>query len=265
MRVGTRVSLFSYYTLNYANSDTTGVAGAPSNQTVLGFPSNQYNLPVDYGRAFFDIRHRLFLGGSIGLPYMFRLSPFLIASSGVPFNVTSGIDSNHDSVFTDRPTFAEFQTALAGATIPGNVSFHCEPATGATEIPINCGLGPARFSLNLRLSKTFGFGKKAKSAATAGGGPMTGGTFGRGPGGPGGGGRGNRGGGMFGGDSASSGQRYSLTFGISARNLLNNVNEGLPVGVISSSFFGHANALAGGPFGSQASNRRVDLQVTFNF
>jgi hypothetical protein len=43
------------------------------------------------------------------------------------------------------------------------------------------------------------------------------------------------------------------------------VNEGLPVGVISSSFFGHANSLAGGPFGSQASNRRVDMQVTFNF
>ena len=195
---------------------------------------------------------------------MFRLSPFLIASSGVPFNVTSGTDSNNDSVFTDRPTFAEFQTALAGTTIPGNVNFHCEPATGGTEIPINCGLGPARFSLNLRLSKTFGFGKKAKSAATAGGGPMTGGTFGRGPGGPGG-GRGNRGGGMFGGDSASSGQRYSLTFGISARNLLNKVNEGLPVGVISSSFFGHANSLAGGPFGSQAANRRVDLQMTFSF
>ena len=264
VRVGTRVSLFSYYTLNYANSDTTGVAGAPSSQAVLGFPSNQYNLALDYGRAFFDIRHRLFLGGSISLPYMFRLSPFLVASSGVPFNVTTGIDSNHDSVFTDRPTFAEFQSALAGATIPGNVSFHCEPATGATEIPINCGLSPARFSLNLRLSKTFGFGKKAKSAATAGGGPMTGGTFGRGPGGPGG-GRGNRGGGMFGGDSASSGQRYSLTFGVSARNLLNNVNKGVPVGVISSSFFGHANSLAGGPFGSQASNRRVDMQVTFNF
>jgi len=267
LRVGTRVSLFGYYTLNYANSDTTGVAGGPSNQAVLGFPSNQYNLALDYGRAFFDIRHRLFLGGSIGLPYLFRLSPFLIASSGVPFNVRTGVDSNRDSVFTDRPTFAEFQTALAGATLPGNVSFHCEPATGATEIPINCGLGPARFSFNLRLSKTFGFGKKAKSSATAAGGPMTGGTFGRGPGGPGGpgGGRGNRGGGMFGGDSASSGQRYSLTFGISARNLLNNVNEGVPVGVISSSFFARANSLAGGPFGSQASNRRVDMQVTFNF
>jgi hypothetical protein len=69
---------------------------------------------------------------------------------------------------------------------------------------------------------------------------------------------------MFGGGE-NSGQRYSLTVGISARNLLNNVNEGMPVGVISSRIFGQANSLAGGPFGSPASNRRVDLQMTFSF
>jgi hypothetical protein len=258
VRVGTRVSLFSYYTLNYAHSDVA---------TIIGFPSNQYDLALDYGRAAFDIRQRLFLGGSVALPYLFRISPFVVASSGVPFNVTTGVDANADSIFNDRPSYAEFQSALAGANIPGNISFHCQPPAGQLEIPINCGLSPARFSLNLRLSKTFGFGKKAKSAATAGGGPMSGGTFGRGPGGPGPGGGGGHshggGGGMFGGDS--SGQRYSLTLGVSARNLLNNVNEGLPVGVISSPIFGQANSLAGGPFGSQASNRRVDLQVTFSF
>jgi len=253
VRVGTRVSLFSYYTLNYTNSDTSGVTY---------FPSNQYDLALDYGRASFDIRQRLFFGGSIGLPYNFRISPFMIASAGVPFNVTTGVDSNGDSLFNDRPTYAQFQAALASTTIPGNITFHCQPAAGATEIPVNCGLSPARFSLNLRLSKTFGFGKKAQTAANSGGGPMSGGTFGRGPGG--GGGRGGRGGGPFGGGE-NSGQRYSLTFGISARNLLNDVNEGTPVGVISSPIFGQANSLAGGPFGNPASNRRVDMQVTFSF
>jgi hypothetical protein len=69
---------------------------------------------------------------------------------------------------------------------------------------------------------------------------------------------------MFGGGD-SSGQRYSLTFGISARNIFNHVNEATPVGVISSPIFGQANALAGGPYGNQTSNRRIDLQVTFNF
>ena len=269
VRAGVRLSLFGYYTLNYANSDVTGVAGGFSNQAVIGFPSNQYDLALDYGRANFDIRQRLFLGGSIALPYRFRISPFLVASSGVPFNITSGVDSNHDSLFTDRPTYAQFQAALANSvangTIPGNVSFHCQTAAGAPEIPINCGLGPPRFSLNMRLSKTFGFGKKAGSAPSNAGGPTSGGTFGRGPGGGPGSGRGNRGGGgMFGGGD-SSGQRYSLTMGISARNIFNQVNEGTPVGVISSPIFAQANSLAGGPFGSQAASRRVDLQIAFSF
>src|SRR5216684_2356361 len=233
------------------------------------FKQNQFDLALDYGRAIFDIRQRLFFGGSIALPYRFRVSPFLVASSGIPFNITSGSDSNNDSLFTDRPTYAQFQTALANAvangTIPSNISFHCQTAAAAPEIPINCGLGPPRFSLNVRLSKTFGFGKKAGTTASNGGGPMSGGTFGRGPGGPGGGGRGNRGGGgMFGGGD-SSGQSYSLTLGVSARNIFNSVNEGTPIGVISSPIFGQANSLAGGPFGNQASNRRVDLQIAFSF
>jgi len=53
--------------------------------------------------------------------------------------------------------------------------------------------------------------------------------------------------------------------GISARNIFNNVNEGTPIGVISSPIFGEANSLAGGPFGNQASNRRLDLQIAFSF
>ena len=72
------------------------------------------------------------------------------------------------------------------------------PGQPFTPIPINDAIGPGRFSLNLRLSKTFGFGQKKEVAA--GGGPMGGGTFGRGPGG--GGHRGGGGGGMFGGSSA---------------------------------------------------------------
>ncbi len=256
VRVGTRVSLFSYYTLNYANSDTSGVSS---------FPSNQYDLALDYGRASFDVRHRLFLGGTMALPYKFRISPMLVASSGQPFNVTTGVDSNGDSIFNDRPTYTEFQSALAKAMappniFPGNVTFHCQPDAGAIEIPVNCAEGPAHFTLNVRLTKTIGFGKKTQTAGS-GGGPMGGGTFGRGPGGGDRGGRG--GGGMFGGDN--SGQRYSLTFGISARNLFNTVNEGTPIGVTSSNLFGRANGLQFGAVGSQASNRRVDLQMTFSF
>ena len=257
VRMGSKLSLFGYYTLNYASSNTSGVTS---------FPSDQYNLALDYGRSAFDVRNRLFLGGSISLPYLFRLSPFLVASSGVPFNVTSGTDSNNDSVFTDRPTYAQFQAALENAealgTIRSGVSFACRPSDGQAEIPIYCGQSPRRFALNLRLSKTFGFGKKAQSNAAAGG-SQVGGTFGRGPGGPGG-GRGGRGGGMFGGGD-SSGQHYSLTLAVSARNVFNNVNVGTPIGVITSPIFGQSTSQPVGPGSGLYSNRRIELQASFAF
>ena len=83
IRAGAKLSLFGYYSLNYANSDTSGASS---------FPSNQYDVGADYGRASFDIRHRVFMGGTIGLPHGFRLSPFMIFNSGSPYNVTVGQD-----------------------------------------------------------------------------------------------------------------------------------------------------------------------------
>ncbi len=97
VRLGAKLSLFGYYTYNHANSDTSGVNS---------FPSNPLNLQEDYGRGSFDIRHRLFLGGTIGLPRGFRLSPFVIASSGIPFNITTGTDPFQDNLFNVRPAFA---------------------------------------------------------------------------------------------------------------------------------------------------------------
>src|SRR5208337_4506255 len=56
IRAGAKLSLFGYYSLNYANSDASG-AGS--------FPSDQHDLSLDYGRASFDTRHRVFMGGAI--------------------------------------------------------------------------------------------------------------------------------------------------------------------------------------------------------
>ena len=133
-------------------------------------------------------------------------------------------------------------------------------------MPINFLTGPGRFTLNLRLSKSFGFGKKTEATnAGPSGGPGAGGTFGRGPGGP----PGQRGG--FGGrgpggpDGNLSNHRYSLTFSVAARNIFNHVNLATPVGNLSSSLFGFSNGLTGQPFSQSTSNRRIDLQVSFNF
>jgi hypothetical protein len=263
IRAGTKVQLFGYYVLNYANSDTSGVSS---------FASNSYDISQDYGRASFDIRERLFMGGSISMPYGLRLSPFLVASSGSPFNITTSNDLNGDSIFNDRPGLVSTATCPT-VVLPGAGSsiyctplgtFDASPTAGEKLVPINYGTGPAHVSLNLRLGKTFGFGPKVKpTAGNPGGGP---------PGGGGGGGRGGGGGPrgpLFGGgpnfSGSTSDRRYNLTLSASARNVFNKVNLGNPGGVLGSPFFDKYNSLQGGPFSTGVAVRRIDLQATFSF
>ena len=254
IRMGTKLSLFGYYTLSYAKSDTSS-AGS--------FPSNPFDVSQDYGRASFDIRHRVFSGGTMALPYAFRLSPFLVAQSGVPFNITTGQDLYQDSIFNTRAAFGTCTPGASGVKATQYGCFNLATQPGQAVIPINFAEGPGRFSLNLRLSKTFGFGKKAEAANAGAGGAGAGGTFGRGPGGPG--DRGPRGGGRGMDGGGSNNNRYNLTFSVAARNVFNNVNVATPIGNLSSPLFGQANGLAGGPYSSSTANRRIDLQVSFNF
>lgn len=252
-RLGAKLSLFGYYTLNYASGDTSGSSS---------FPSAPGHVAADYGRTGFDVRHRVFMSGSFSLPYAFRLSPFLIASSGSPFNITTGQDLYSEGVYNARPVFATCPSQFTTVMSTRYGCFDTALQTNAALIPINYAQGDARFSLNLRVSKTFGFGKKKETpAAVAGGGPPSG-TFGRGPGG---GGRGGFGGGFDRGRDAGSNNRYGLTFGVSARNIFNKVNLASPIGDLSSPLLGQANGLAGRPYSDSTSNRRLDLQLTFTF
>jgi hypothetical protein len=266
LRVSSSLSLFGFYQLGYANSETGGVTT---------FPSNQYDLAQDYGRASFDVRNRLFLGGSYATPRLgIRFSPFLVASSGAPFNIVTSQDLNGDSIFNDRPAYASTSSTTVVQTKYG--SFDSNPQAGSKPIPINVGNGPSQFTFNLRASKTFGIGPKLEKGESGpgigggGGGPGGGPGGGRGMGGAPGGGlgpgglSGNRGGPPP--PGGASGRRYNLTFNVSARNLFNNVNLAPPVGTVDSPLFGKSNAL-GGAFGgvSQSANRRIDLQLVFNF
>jgi hypothetical protein len=253
IRIGTKLQLFTYYTLNYAKGDTSGVSS---------FASNSYDISEDYGRASFDTRHRLFLGGSIGMKYGFRLSPFMVASSGSPFNITTSTDLNGDSIFNDRPGLAPAGSSCTAPNIYctplGN--FDAQPTAGEKIVAINSATGPTHVSLNFRLAKTFGFGPKVKS---------TGPNQGQGGGGGGRGG-GPRGGPLFGGGGpmlggAASDRRYNLTLSASARNALNKVNFANPGGVLGSPFFDKYNNLQGGPFSTGVANRRIDLQAAFSF
>lgn len=260
IRAGAKLMLFGYYSLTYANSDTSGASG---------FPSNPNNLLQDYGRSPYDVRNRFFLGGTIALPYNFRLSPFLIASSGYPYNIALSQDLIGSAQYNQRPAFADGATGPDIVTVPGIGSFNTVPAPGEALVPVNYLTGPGRFTLNLRLSKTFGFGSEKGGAQGppggdgghhhAGGSPYGGGF-----------------GGLFAAMSGATEKKYNLTFSINARNVFNHVNPATPSAVLSppttdipqaaaSPFFAIPNALAGGPFSTSSANRQIFLRVSFSF
>jgi hypothetical protein len=265
VRVGTKVQMFGFYTFGYANSDTSGITG---------FASNSYNISQDYGRGSFDVRNRIFLGGSVALPYLIRLSPFMVISSGSPFTITSPLDINGDQIYNDRPSLVSGSTCPTSVNPTQGSTIYCTPlgtfdASGAGKvIPINSETGPNHFVMNFRLTKTFGIGPKIKAATNnqnqGGQGGPPGGGGGRGGGGP----RGPLFGGGGGGfnTSSTSDRRYNLTMGVGVRNAFNNVNVSNPNATLGSRFFDRSNSLAGGPFSQgSSSNRRIELQATFNF
>jgi hypothetical protein len=235
VREGAGLTLFGNYALSYANADPLG-----------GFPMNQYDIAQDYGPASFVIRHRFLVGGTLAIPFGFQLSPFMLFNSGHPYNITIGEDLNGDSIFNDRPAFA-----APGATGPNIVdtpfgSFNTQPLPGQAVIPINYLTGPSDFSVNMRLSRTFGFGRVTKGT----------------------GGRPDRRWLGFFRPSGAEERRYQLTFSITADNVFNTVNLGTPVGTVTSPLFGKSNSLAGGFFhsvGGAPWNRSVNLEARFNF
>jgi len=256
-----RASLFGFYMLNFAKADTSGPTY---------FPANPYDTHVDYGRATFDVHNRFLLGGNIQAPYGVSISPFLVYDSGTPFDITVGQDLNGDNQYNDRPAYATEGSPNSVTNRYG--TFNLNPSAFEARIPYNVATGPSLFSMNLRVSKSFGIGPRIESASGGasggpGGGPPPGG------GGPPGGGAG--GGGLGPGGLSGSGgpprleqalpRRYTLTFAAMGRNVFNHVNLAQPVGVLESPLFGTSNALAGGFFSSPAANRSIDLQMTFSF
>jgi hypothetical protein len=269
-RINSRLSLQGFYAFGDAHSNSDGL------------PMDQYNTALDYARANTDIRHRGLVAGNIGLPLKVSISPFVTMNSGAPFNITTGNQYNGDGIFNARPAFATSATLPANLVVTPWGSFDKNPANGATLIPRNLGTGPAQFSVNMRLSRSWGFGEKGgRPAGNAGGGfPGGGGGFPGGGGGggfPGGGGGGNFAG--FGG-GGSAGKKYNVTLTLMARNAFNHPNLGQPNGNLTSPFFGQSTSLAGG-FGNfqgggggqgggqggagAAGNRKVEIQVRFQF
>ena len=239
-KLGQTVSLFGFYMLNKAMSNTDGLGT---------YPSNPYSQAGEYGPSSSDVRHRAFIGGSINTKWNLRFSPFINLNSGAPFDITSGADQYGTSLFNSRPGIATDPNKPGVVMTPYGL-LDPNPVAGEKILSRNFGRGPGNYTVNLRVAKSFGFGPEKESAS------------GNTPGNMGGGGHM---GGIF--NSPLTDRKYNLTISMQGRNLFNHTNPGAIIGDITSPLFGQANSMAGnnGQFSENANNRRLELQMRFNF
>jgi Carboxypeptidase regulatory-like domain len=229
-KVTPTISLFGTYVLSRAMSNTDGVGT---------FPANPYSFVGEYGPAGYDARHRLNVGGSINTKWNVRFNPLIALQSGAPFDITAGSDLYGTTLFNGRPGIATDLSRPGLIPTPYGL-LDPNPGPGETLISRNFGRGPGQMSVNLRVSKVFGFGAERKSAQHKGG--------------------------IF---AAPAERHYNLSVSMSIRNLLNHTNPGPIIGNITSPLFGQANQVFGNRngegFSENANNRRLELQIRLAF
>jgi len=224
--------LFGFYTLSYGEDDNEGL------------PADPYNLRAEWGPSTYgDVRHRVALGATVQLPGKWSVSPFFVANSGIPYNITTGLDPGLTGAPTARP-------ALVAGPCNGGGCFLLDPPPGTPTIERNYGRGPANVNVALRVSRTWAFGREGRSGTADSGG-----------------GHGGPPAGMF---ATGTSRRYQLTLSASTLNALNRANYAPPDGDLSSGYFGQYRSLGGlivlmhgGVPNSY--NRKVDLQLQFTF
>jgi hypothetical protein len=191
-------------------------------------PSDSLNPDADWGPSAQDVRHRIFFNFNAPLANGVRLSLSAQGSSALPYNITTGLDANGDTVFNDRA-----------------------PGVGR-----NSARGAAQWSTNIRLNKSIGLGGARSGPPNM---PMP-----PPPPPPGGGAMNQRvGGGPGGGDGPqmvvmeANNAKYQLNVFLNIQNAFNNVNYNAFIGNQLSPFFGTATS-AGAP-------RRVEVGFSLGF
>ena len=114
--------------------------------SATSLPANSLNPDAEWGPSRQDVRHRV--QAMVNVPFVFgiRINGQRQRAVGVPYNITTGLDNNHDGVVNDRPAGVGRNTAR----------------------------GTATWTMNLRCRRRFGLGGGA-AAGPAGGGVSRGG------------------------------------------------------------------------------------------
>ncbi len=237
-----KINFFGGYNLNKARNTDGGTSGSPI---------DAYDFSHEWARSSFGALNFAYGGGSYQAPHGFNINLFVIASSGQPFNITTGRDTNGDTFFSERPAFATDLTKADVVVTPLG-AFDPTPSPGQTIIPRNLGRGPGFVSVNMGLEKVIKFGKAIEPKAPPPGAART--------------------------TEATGAQKppakppvqrpYTLAFSMYTNNLFNRTNKGIPVGNMASPYFlksasGSNNFF--GPGGGSGGNRLITLRMRFSF
>ena len=129
-RIGSYFTGQAQYILNKTRNNTSGVTY---------FPANSYVPNADWARSDYDRRHKFDLLGTFNAKDWFHFGTALSVYSGLPVNVTTGNDDNHDGLALDRPT----------------------------GLPRNTMHGPGYLGLDLNVSRDFALTKKREKGPMA--------------------------------------------------------------------------------------------------
>jgi hypothetical protein len=222
-----------------------------------GSPLDAYDFSNEWSRGNYDVRHRFYTGLNWQNKKGWSLNSFIVGSTGSPFNITTGKDTNGDNAFSERPAFA-IDLTKPGVIVTPYGALDPNPVAGQKIIPRNFGQGPAFFSVSAGGSKTWKFGRAIpppSPPAMAGAVVTTAAAAAPNAKPP----------------AAPPVQRpYSFTFSVYANNLLNRNNRGNPVGNMSSPYFLKSTNSSGQFFfgpggGGSGGNRNISVRVRLAF
>ena len=120
----------------------------------LGCAQSAYSNQGESSRPDWQPRDHFFLLGDLSLPYKVALSTEMDAQTGLPYNITTGIDANGDGVENQRPSYAP-------APGDGVYSTHFGLLTVNTingNVPRNLGTMPTLLHLDMNLSRSWAIG-----------------------------------------------------------------------------------------------------------
>lgn len=245
-----KLSFWGGYNLSKARNRDSGTSGSPF---------DAYDFTNEWARTPYGVLNFLYGGGNYQGPHGFSINTFMIASSGSTFNITTGRDTNGDTIFNERPAFAT-DLNKPGVVITPLGAFDPNPSPGQTIIPRNFGRGPGFFLVNVNLVKVIKFGKAIEPKTLPPGGPATTNAGASAP---------TRAAATKPPAKPPVQRPYSLQLSVGINNLLNRNNQGNPIGNMTSPYFlksaSGSNNFFFGPGSGSGGNRTINLRMRLSF